>query len=386
MLMGTGLVSPILPLFAREFGLSITMVGLVITMFAASRVIIDIPAGRISDVFGRRPTLIAGPAILAAGSIGCGLVTDYWQLMIFRAVQGAGSGLFTTAAMVMLADISTVNNRGRNMSIFQGCLWVGFGLGPFLGGLIGHYFGMRAVFFVYALFSLLSAAWAYFRLPETRPAFISDKKNKEKPAGHIAATFKQIRELLSNINFLLICIISLSLFMMSNGSRNQILPLMAHDRLGIGADEIGIALSIVAGINVIFMFVSGRLSDSMGRKPLIMPGCIMVAGSIVMLAFSYSYWFLILSCVIMGIGVGIAGATPAAYVADILTSKNQSMGLSIFRAASDLGLMAGPVLLGWLADMEGYNFSLFFSAIVLAVAAIVFQAFAREHPSFLGKC
>jgi DHA1 family multidrug resistance protein-like MFS transporter len=382
MLMGMGLASPVLPLFAREFGLSITMVGLVITMFAASRALIDIPAGRISDIIGRRPTLIAGPVILAAGSLGCGLSAEYWQLMIFRAVQGAGSGLFTTAAMVMVADISTVANRGRNMSYFQGSLWIGFGLGPFMGGIIGHYFGMRAVFYVYALFSLLSAAWAYFRLPETRPTPGPATDEDAHPAGHMAVTLKQVKELMSNVNFVMICIISLSLFMMSNGSRNQILPLMAHDRLGIGAGEIGIALSIVAGINVIIMFFSGRLSDSLGRKPLIMPGCIMVAGSIVMIAFSYSYEFLILSCVIMGIGIGIAGATPAAYVADILTSKNQSMGLSIFRAVSDVGMMAGPVFLGWLADIEGYNFSLYVSAITLAVAAIAFHALAREHPSF----
>jgi multidrug resistance protein len=385
MLMGMGLVSPILPLFAREFGLSITMVGLVITMFAASRALMDIPAGRISDIIGRRPTMIAGPLILAAGSLGCGLATEYWQLMVFRVVQGAGSGLFTTAAMVMVADISSAANRGRNMAYFQGCLWIGFGLGPFLGGFIGHYFGMRSVFYVYALFSLLSAAWAYFRLPETRTAPEPATEGDAQPAGHIAVTFIRLKSVLSNTNFVMICMISLFLFMMSNGSRNQILPLMAYDRLGIGPSEIGIALSIVAGINVLILFAAGRLSDSIGRKPLIMPGCILTAGSIVMIAFSGSYAFLIFSCVIMGIGIGFAGATPAAYVADILTSEDQSTGLSIFRALSDLGMMAGPVLLGWLADIEGYNFSLFVSAITLAIVAIAFQVFAKEHPAFTGK-
>jgi len=183
----------------------------------------------------------------------------------------------------------------------------------------------------------------------------------------------------------MICMISLVLFTMSNGSRNQILPLAAHDRLGTGPGEIGIALSLIAGINVLIMFIGGRLSDTMGRKPLIMPGCILTSVAIVMIAFSGSYSFLIFSCVIMGIGIGFAGATPAAYVADILTSENQSMGLSIYRAVSDVGMMAGPVLMGWMADIEGYNFSLFLGAIVLAGFAIAFQVFAREHPSFTGK-
>jgi len=76
MMMGAGLIGPILPLFAREFGLNITMIGVVIAMFAAARTIMDIPAGRISDIFGRRSTLIAGPLVLAAGSIGRGLATN----------------------------------------------------------------------------------------------------------------------------------------------------------------------------------------------------------------------------------------------------------------------------------------------------------------------
>lgn len=380
--MGLGLVSPILPLYAREFGLSITMVGLVITMFAAARALMGMPAGRISDIFGRRRTMIAGPVILAIGSVGCGLATEYWHLMVFRAVQGAGSGLFTTSAMIMLADISSVTSRGRNMSIFQGCLWVGFGLGPFLGGIIGQYFGMRIVFYVYAAFSLLSAIWAYLRLPETKPVLGPANGADNKAVGNFSVTVKQFRELLSNTNFMLICGITLFLFMMSNGARNQILPLMAHDRLGIGASDIGIALTIVAGINVVFMFISGGLSDRMGRKPLIMPGSILIAISIIMIAFSYSYPFLIFSCVIMGIGTGIAGATPAAYVADILTSYNQSTGLGIYRSLSDFGMMIGPILLGWLADIEGYSFALIFSAIILAVAAIAFQIFARENTAF----
>lgn len=385
MMLGMGLASPILPLYARDFGLNITMVGFIITIFAAARAVMDIPSGRISDVFGRRPTLIAGPVLLSAGSFGCGLATEFWQLLICRAMQGAGSGLFNTASMVMLADISTASNRGSNMSISQGCLWVGFGLGPFIGGFIGQYFGMRSVFYIYGVLSLLSALWAYLRLPETRPSPDPDAEVPNKINGHVTETVKQLKTLLVDANFMLICLVSLVVFMMSNGSRNQIFPLLASERLHIGAAEIGIALSIIAGINVIFMFISGHLSDNVGRKPLILLGCIFLSVSLIMIAFSYSYLFLVLSCVTMGIGTSMVGSIPAAYLADILTSENRSTGLSIFRALSDLGLMVGPVLLGWLADIAGYNFPLYAAAAVIALAATAFQAFAHEHLFFHNK-
>jgi len=173
--------------------------------------------------------------------------------------------------------------------------------------------------------------------------------------------------------------------MLNSGCRNQILPLIANERLGLSASDIGIALSVLMGTNVLFIFISGKISDMIGRKPLITPGLILVAAGTLLITFSQSYWLLILSCVLMGSGIGFAGSISGAYVADMLTNENQSMGLSIFRALSDVGLMIGPILLGWLSDIEGYEFSLYISAVILVTVALVFQIFAREHPTFTRK-
>jgi MFS transporter, DHA1 family, multidrug resistance protein len=385
--MGMGQVSPVLPLYARQFGLNITMVGFIITSFAIASAIIDIPAGTIAEAVGRRPILIAGALILAAGSLGCALVSNYWQLLVCRFIQGSGYALYTTTGMIMLADISTVKNRGQNMSLYTGAAWVGFGLGPMMGGFIAQYLGLQAVFYFYAFFCLLAGVWAYLRLPETKPQR-KDQQIAEQAANGETPDNKPkngARSLLSNPNFILICIVTFTIFLTSNGSRNQTLPLLAHDRLGLNPGQIGIAMSVIAIVNIIVLLLVGRVSDRVGRKPMVMPGCILMVVALVMLSLSFSYWFMILSCVIMGLGIGIAGPTPAAYVADILTGKKSSMGMGIFRFVSDLGLVVGPVLLGWLSDINGYNFSLIFNAIILFIAAMLFQYMAREHPSFLRR-
>lgn len=382
MLMGMGQVSPILPLYARQFGINITLVGLIITTFAIASTIVDIPAGRIAEWLGRRPTLITGSLILAAGSIGCALVPNYWLFLICRFIQGIGYALYTTTAMIMLADISSVDNRGQYMGLYMGSTWIGYGLGPISGGFIGQYFGLAAVFFVYAFFCLLAAIWAYLRLPETGALHSKQVTGDEKEEPVTAGTKNNLKGLLSNANFILICVISFCIFFTNNGARYQIFPLLSHDRLGLNAGQIGIAVTVIAAVNIIVLLVSGRLSDKVGRKPMVLPGCVLISLSLVMWILSSNYLFLILSCAIFGIGIGIAGPTPAAYVADILSRQNSSRGMSVYRAACDLGFVAGPVFMGWLADLNGYNFALIFNAALLILCALIFQVIAKEHPSF----
>ena len=384
--MGMGQVSPVLPLYARQFGVNITMIGLIVTGFAIASAIVDIPAGRIAEKFGRRPTLIAGPLILAAGSLGCAIVSDYWLLLACRFIQGAGSALYATTAMIMLADVSTVRNRGHYMSLYMGSAWVGFGLGPITGGFIAQFFGLQAVFYIYAFFCLLAAVWAYFRLPETHPQKISEERGENAAVGSTRpAPALDIKLLLSNPNFILICIAVFFIFFTNNGSRNQILPLLAHDRLGLNPGQIGTAMTLIAVVNVTVLLICGRISDRVGRKPMVLPGCILMAISLVLLAFSADYWLLILSCLLMGAGIGVAGPTPAAYVGDILTGQRFSAGMGIFRFMCDMGLVVGPVFLGWLSDLDGYNLALLVNCGLLLAAAIVFQVVAKEHPSFLAR-
>ena len=383
--MGMGQVSPILALYARQFGINMTLVGLIITAFAFASAIVDIPAGRIAERLGRRPTLIAGCLVLAAGSVGCALAPGYWLFVVCRLIQGTGYALYTTTAMIMLTDISTVHNRGNNMGWYMGSAWIGFGLGPISGGFIGQYFGLPAVFYVYAFFCALAAVWAFLRLPETH--HYHARQAIAEPGDRQPATGARlsIKDLLVNPNFMLICLIAFCVFFTNDGSRYQILPLLSHDRLGLTPSEIGLAVTVIAAANIIVQLIIGRLSDKVGRKPMILPGCILLAVSLVIWMLSANYQFILLGCIVFGIGIGITGPTPAAYVADILSGQNSSGGMSIFRTACDLGFVVGPVFQGWLADMNGFDFPLIFNAVLLFTAALVFQIVAREHPSFAAR-
>jgi DHA1 family multidrug resistance protein-like MFS transporter len=382
MMMGIGLVSPVMPQYARTFGVSIAMVGLLTTTFGLARLVVDLPVGRLTESLGRRPLLIAGPLVQAIGSVACGLAGSYGQLLAFRVVQGIGSSMYTTAAMIALADLSTSSNRGQVMSLYQGSLLLGAGLGPTLGGLLAQYLGLRAPFFVFGALATLAAVWGYLRLPETRSrpeeATASGQDSVHSGAHGSPASSTGLMPLLRNSNFLLVSMVTLGFFFMRTGARNQILPLLAHDRLGLNPGAIGVALTVASLMNFLTLMVAGRLSDRLGRKAVITPGCLITAVSLVMLTQSRSYEFMLLSCLVMGIGTGIAGPTPSAYVADIIPRENYSGGMSLYRAIGDLGFVIGPVFLGWLADIRGFDTPLLFTCLFLVVAASLFQAFARE--------
>jgi multidrug resistance protein len=376
MMMGIGLVSPILPQYARTFGVNMTLIGMLITIFGIARMIVDIPAGRLTDKVGRRPVLIIGPLILAIGSIGCGLAQNYWLFLSFRFIQGIGSAMYTTAAMVMLADISTEDNRGKLMSFYQGCILLGAGLGPTMGGFLAQYFGLRVPFFAFAALAISASIWAYFSLPESRPEKIyRQSKNQEVL---LDSHQKAIKNLLRDPNFLLISLITFGVFITRQGAQNQILPLLSADRLGLNEGQIGFALTIVAVIQLVTIFISGRLSDRIGRKAVITPGCIIIAISLIMLSYTNSYSFLIFTCLIMGMGIGTCGPISSAYVADIIPKESYSVGMGTYRAISDLGFVIGPVLLGWLCDVKNFDFALLCNSIFLLGVVLLFQFKAEE--------
>ena len=384
MMMGIGLVSPILPQYARSYGVNITMVGMLITVFGLARIIFDIPAGRLTSSMGRRPVLILGPVIQVVSSIGCGLAVNYGMLLAFRFIQGIGSAMYTTAAMIMLADISTPSNRGRLMSYYQGSLLLGAGLGPTIGGFVAQYFGLAAPFFVYAVIVFFAGLWAYLRLPETRPALTDPAVELEADDSDpsLAPSRRGLSAVLKDPNFILISILTFGIFFMRQGSQNVILPLLGAERLSLGEGQIGLALTLIAVMQFVAIFPAGRLSDNLGRKAVITPGCLVAAASLIMLAQSYNYWFFLLTCLVMGIGIGIAGPTPSAYVADIVPRENYGIAMGTYRAISDLGFVIGPVLLGWLADIKDFRFALLFNSVFIFIIVIIFQLRAKEsfHP------
>jgi multidrug resistance protein len=378
-MLGLGIVGPVMPLYAKSFGVSAAMVGMLGTAFALARMTVNMPVGALADRIGRRPLLIAGPFITAVGSLGSALAPNFAILMAFRLVQGVGSAALVTTAMTVLADITTRETRGRYMSLYQGAMLLGQSFGPTVGGLVGEHFGFRAPFFTYALLSFLAGLWAVAIMPETRA--MSQAQAATGAPASVAASSSSMdcaRMLLRDRSFVLISLIMFMAFFTRVGTQSNVLPMFASYGLGMSTSQIGVALTVIAVANLITLNWSGKWADRYGRKAVIVPASVMSGVSLAVFALSRNYMGFLGSAVLFGMSTGLAGPAPAAYTADLAPAGRTAFTMGLSRTISDVGMATGPVLLGWIVDTQGYGAALRTNAVIYVAVALAFGLLARE--------
>jgi len=369
MTLGLGIIAPALPLFGRVFGVGAALVGLLITVFGVGRVLLDIPAGYLADRMGRRAVLLGSSVIVAGGSVLAASAGTFGNLLIWRFVQGAGSAIFTTAAMTAIVDLTGPAHRGRAMSLYAAALLIGASLGPGIGGIVTSRWGPRAPFLAYAVLALLVFVWVFLQVPETTVG--SPQISKVAPAAPDPPYPWK--------DFILVALVTFATFVARVGGRSTILPLFAYNRLGMSVLQVGLVLSMIAVLNLLVLYPLGTLTDRFGRKVAIVPGVLLIGLAFAQLAFAPSYAALLLGAVLLGIGDGIGGPVPAAYMADLSPSGRTGLAIGLYRLFGDLGFLVGPITLGWISDTSGYAAALLANAGLMVAAAIPFALFAREH-------
>lgn len=381
-MMGHGIISPVLPLYAQEFGVGTAMIGLTITVFGAARLIVNLPAGFLSERYGRRLLLVGGPAVTALGSLAGGLAPTFGWLIASRFVAGAGSAMYMTGAMIILTDITTDENRGRMMSLYQGSLLAGVSLGPGVGGFVAEGFGLAAPFFLVAILASLAMLWSFGRMPET----VDVGRESVGPAHGAGQEQASVREaprrsalsLLMRPDFLLVCMLTMSIFLTRTGARMTLLPLVGENRLGMSPGGLGLVFTMMTVLHLIVLAPAGTMIDKLGRKAVIVPSALVTGVALVLFAVSGNVWVFVFAAVIHGIGSGIVGPAPAAYAADIAPPGMRGINMGLYRTFGDAGFVIGPVLLGGLADVAGFGWALTFDAMVVVSFALLFGIFARE--------
>jgi MFS family permease len=373
--LGFGSIVPALALYARSFGVAQSAIGVAIAVYGLARFTVAAPVGHLADRAGRRATLALGGLVTAVGNLLCALAPTFAAFVGARFVAGAGAALVLITGQIVLADITTPARRGRTMAIYQGVFLFAVGVGPLPGGLLADRFGLAAPFLAYAAAGSLAAVVAWFAIPETGQRGPSAAHASHAPLPSFAM---QVRILVRHPGFVLVVLISFMNAVARTGGIFNVIPVLARDRLALATDRIGFGLAIASVVGLGLAYPSGVLVDRYGRKAVIVPATILSGASLVLFVAAPSYaWFLV-ACTVWSVAMGVSGAAPAAYAADVAPSGMNAAAMSTYRGLADLGYVVGPIALGVVTDLLGADLALGTTAVLMAAVGLLFWRLAPE--------
>ncbi len=370
--LGYGLVAPVLPDFARHFGVSIGAATFIITAFAVMRLLAAPPTGMLVQRLGERRVYVSGVIIVALSTAACAISHTYWQLLLFRALGGIGSTMFFVSALGLMIRISPHDARGQVAGLFSGAFLVGSVAGPVLGNLTAG-LGIRAPFLMYGVLLLLAASVVMVGLRNS-PLAAPAESDEMTVTVWVAMRHRAYRAaLLSNFAT------GWSLF----GLRFALVPLFVEEILDPQPRHVaGLALAAFAVGNVSVVMYSGRLSDRIGRKPLLVVGLTLAAASTVALGLANSLPLFFVEAVVAGALSGLYASPLQASVADIIGKARGGTAIAAFQMMSDFGSIVGSFGVGALAQYLSYGWAFGVSGLILLVAAAgwLFAPETRDAP------
>jgi MFS family permease len=372
--LGFGVLSPAIPLLAKQFGVGATAAGAVVSAFALLRFASGLGAGRFVDAVGERTALTVGIGVVACSSLLAGLSQTYAQLLVLRGVGGAGSAIFGVAAVSLVLRVATRRVRGRAMSVYKTGFLIGGIVGPAFGGAVLG-FSVRAPFFLYTGTLVLAGtvAWVFVSRPARRPG---PERGSEAAAEGGGAQAVTLRSALRTAEYQAALAGNFAEGFAVLGVRNAIVPLLIVDALDKPAFWAGVAFFVVAVTQTATMLPAGRWSDTLGRRPVLVAGAAVAAGGQLLIGLGGGLWPALVGLAVVGVGAAFVGTVPGALVGDVAGSGG--IVVAVFNMSSDLGVVIGPVLAGFLVDQASFSVAFGCSAGVIAAAGLI--AFRIQEP------
>lgn len=376
---GFGSIVPVTALYAEEFGVNQTAIGLTVAIYGLARFMVSLPAGRLSDLLGRKPTLAIGGLLTCIGTIGCALSPSYEVFLVSRFVAGAGAACVMTAGQIVLADIATPANRGRVMSIYQGVFLFAVGAGAYPGGWLADRYGLASPFWANAVLAAIVTVLALLFVPETR-GFRQERKGAKQPSMPFA---DQLRVIFRAPGFSLICMVSFAAFFARTGALFSVMPILAEENMHLSPDQIGIGLGMISIMGLLLVYPSGLMVDRYGRKSIIVPSTLLTGIAVLGYGVAGGFVGFMICSLFWSAASGVSGAAPAAYAADVAPEGLTAPTMGLYRALADAGYVVGPLTLGIVADLQSPNAALMLTSALLISSALVFALRAPE--SLVGE-
>eukprot|EP00577_Skeletonema_sp_RCC1716_P007702 CAMPEP_0113437648 /NCGR_PEP_ID=MMETSP0013_2-20120614/37537_1 /TAXON_ID=2843 ORGANISM="Skeletonema costatum, Strain 1716" /NCGR_SAMPLE_ID=MMETSP0013_2 /ASSEMBLY_ACC=CAM_ASM_000158 /LENGTH=596 /DNA_ID=CAMNT_0000328335 /DNA_START=556 /DNA_END=2343 /DNA_ORIENTATION=+ /assembly_acc=CAM_ASM_000158 len=396
-----GVISPIMPFLADKLDLTTTLYGIVVSSFALSKMLGNVPSAILVERHGRKPYLVHSLWAVGLGVAGMGLATDWMQLSVCRMIIGLGVASLTTASTLTVADSSTPLSRARTFSPLMGAFAAGMAIGPAIGGILCDTWGIQNTFFAVSSSYCVASIWNHFGVNETKRhgelwekktlpwhspdanealTSLSERSNNENTESvsipnAVKDTTEQWTRLLADKHVRPIVI--MNGFYMSTFAAAQLtlLPLLltSGGTTATGAAT-GLALSATA-MGQVYMWMSinqvlsnpiaGQLADRSGKSAAIVAGGTLTSLAVASVPLVCSYgligdsvldwanWPMLATLSFWSLGGTLLATAHVAAVSDEVNDSSRSQAIALLRTSGDVGYLCGAACAGISADLVG---------------------------------
>ncbi len=359
--LGMGIISPILPPFARSLGASGLWIGLVFSGMNLVRVFLGPVIGRIYDrTLKTRFLLLIGVVFYTISAII--FVYSKWYQLLFgaRLVQGIALSFIFPVAGTTIAMLAPEGRVSTFIGGYSTAFFLAFGLGPTFGGWLADNYGVRVTFLTLILLGILAFI--------TVSGFVSDAESKKKRTERKPVTFI---EALRNPTVLALMLYRI-VFAMARSTVFSFFPILGIMR-GLNNTQIGLVVSLQMLLMSFLQFPAGWFADRVERKFLILYSTLIAtAVTLIVLPFLNTFdGFMILS-IFFALASALSAPT-ALGMAAVEGAKNESTGtiLSMNQSAFGIGMILGPILSGFVFDFLGIKWVFFGGSVYVVVGTIL---------------
>ena len=368
-LLGVGIVSPLLPLYAEAMGASGLLLGTIFSSFTISRAVVIPFIGPLSDRRGRKLFLLIGFGGFTVATLGYVLATTPLHLILTRVIQGATAGMMLPIARAFIGDLCPVGEEGKWQGIANAAFLGGFAVGPLIGGPLAERHGYDTAFYVMGGICLLSFLLALRFLPESGPRQGGGGRRSTKELVKLVYTNSMFRGLFSYR-------VGLAL---ARGCLMTFLPLFAALSLNIGVGLIGVLLACHNILRAAVQPFFGNLADRFNRRTLVTIGAISHIIFFILIPQEYSYWQLLVLVAFGGVAAAVAMPALTALYTEQGRTSGMGTAMSLDMLAMAIGMGIGPIVGGIVADALNTASVFYFSAAVQLVGVALFFVLTRDY-------
>lgn len=356
-MVGFGIIIPVLPFYAENMGATATELGFLMAVYSLMQLIFSPIWGRISDKIGRKPVILIGIIGLALSFFLMAIATELWMLFAARILGGLLSSANMPTVTAYVADVTTPENRSKGMGIIGAAVGLGFIFGPAIGGVFSQN-SLNFPFYLAGISSIITFFLVLFVLKESMKK--GDKKSIQKtiPTSRWTA-FQGSNQML----FFLQLFISLSM-----AGLEATYAYFVAERAGLGTREVGFIFMIMGFAGAIVQGgMIGPLTKKFGEGKIIQGGIIVSAIGFGLILFTTDFITAAVFITIFGLGNGVIRPSVSSLLTKHSTGGHGSV-TGLLSSFDSFGRIVGPPLGGWLF-LIGINLP-YLSGILLSIVAL----------------